>query len=105
MLFFIITTILLLGVSTYLGYRVWFLAGAVADLQEQDEETVEYISLLESTNVYMYDQIKKSYDAMQEIDRLGAFESEDEAGTTFQLLKQVIDELNGEFENGAQEKE
>ena len=51
MLFFIITTILLLGVSTYLGYRIWFLAGAVADLQEQDEETVEYISLLESTNV------------------------------------------------------
>ena len=104
MLFFIITTILLLGISTYLGYRVWFLAGAVADLQEQDEETVEYISLLESTNVYMYDQIKKSYDAMREIDRLGAFESEDEMGTTFQLLKQVITELKEQLDAEAEEK-
>ena len=104
MLFFIITTIMLLGVSTYLGYRVWFLAGAVADLQEQDEETVEYISLLESTNVYMYDQIKKSYDAMQEIDRLGAFESEDESGTTFKLLKQVITELKEQLDAEAEEK-
>ena len=104
MLFFIITTILLLGVSTYLGYRIWFLAGAVADLQEQDEETVEYISLLESTNVYMYDQIKKSYDTIQEIDRLGAFESEDETGTTFQLLKQVITELKEQFDAEAEEK-
>ena len=104
MLFFIITTILLLGVSTYLGYRIWFLAGAVADLQEQDEETVEYISLLESTNVYMYDQIKKSYDTIQEIDRLGAFESEDESGTTFSLLKQVITELKEEFNGEGEEK-
>lgn len=104
MLFFIITTILLLGVSTYLGYRIWFLAGAVADLQEQDEETVEYISLLESTNVYMYDQIKKSYDAMQQIDQLGAFESEDESGTTFQLLKQVITELKEQFDAETEEK-
>ena len=36
MIFFIITTILLTGLCIYLGYRVWFLAGAVADLQEQE---------------------------------------------------------------------
>ena len=104
MLFLIITNILLLGVSTYLGYRVWVLAGVVADLQEQDEETVEYISLLESSNLYMYDQIKKSYAAMQEIDRLGAFESEDETGTTFQLLKEVITELKEQFDVETEEK-
>jgi len=104
MLFFIITTTILLGTSTYLGYRVWFLAGAVADLQEQDEETVEYISLLESSNTYMYDQIKKSYMAMQEIDRSGAFESEDETGTTFRLLKEVITELKEQFDAETEEK-
>jgi hypothetical protein len=43
MLFFIITTILLLGVSTYLGYRVWFLAGVVGDIQEQTDEYVTFI--------------------------------------------------------------
>jgi hypothetical protein len=90
--------VILLLTAIYLSFRVWYLAGALAEAQE-------YIEDLESTNQYMYERIAQSYDAMKQIDRLGAFESEDEAGTTFQLLKQVLDELNGEFDNGAQEKE
>jgi hypothetical protein len=90
--------VILLLTAIYLSFRVWYLAGALAEAQE-------YIEDLESTNQYMYERIAQSYDAMKQIDRLGAFESEDEAGTTFQLLKQVIDELNREFDNGAQEKE
>ena len=90
--------VILLLTAIYLSFRIWYLAGALAEAQE-------YIEELESTNQFMYERIEQSYDAMKQIDRLGAFESEDEAGTTFQLLKQVIDELNGEFENGAQEKE
>ena len=35
---------------------------------------------------------------MQEIDRLGAFEKDDEAGTTFQLLNQVITTLKTQFD-------
>jgi hypothetical protein len=97
MLFFIITTLLLIGVSTYLGYRVWYLAGAVAD-------ALEYIEQLETTNSFMFERIEKSYDIMKQIDRLGAFESEDEAGTTFDLLKQVINELKEEFDNGQSEE-
>lgn len=83
--------------SIYLGYRTWYLAGSLADAQE-------YIEDLESTNMYMYDRIIKSYDAMKQIDRLGAFEAEDEAGTTFDLLKQVVEELKGEFDGQAQEE-
>jgi hypothetical protein len=98
MLFFIITTILLLGVSIYLGYRVWFLAGTLGDAQE-------YIEQLESTNSFMFERIEKSYNVMKQIDRLGAFEAEDEAGTTFDLLKQVINELKEEFDNGQSEEE
>jgi hypothetical protein len=97
MLFFIITTLLLIGVSTYLGYRVWYLAGAVAD-------ALEYIEQLETTNSFMFERIEKSYDIMKQIDRLGAFEAEDEAGTTFDLLKQVINELKEEFDNGQSEE-
>jgi hypothetical protein len=90
--------VILLLTAIYLSFRVWYLAGSLAEAQE-------YIEELESTNQFMYERIAQSYDAMKQIDRLGAFESEDEAGTTFQLLKQVLDELNGEFDNGAQEKE
>ena len=53
---------------------------------------------------YMYTQINNSYKAMQEIDRVGAFEKDDEAGTTFEMLKNVIDNLEKEF-NGKKKEE
>ena len=94
---FIILFILTGGIAGYFGARMWFLAGKLADAQE-------YIEELELTNEFMYGKIASSYEAMIEIDRLGAFESEDEAGTTFQLLKEVVTELKGQFDGEAQEK-
>ena len=41
---------------------------------------------------------------MKEIDRLGAFESDDESGTTFQLLNDVITKLKQEYDNGTEEE-
>ena len=90
----LLIVVLLLAV-TYLSFRIWYLAGALAEAQE-------YIEDLESTNQYMYDRIAQSYDAMKQIDRLGAFESEDEAGTTFQLLNQVIVELKEQFDGSSE---
>jgi hypothetical protein len=98
----IIVIVLLTGLCTYLGYRVWFLAGALGDVQEQDTDMVEYIDGLEATNLYMYDKIMQTYAKMQEIDTKGAFEAEDEVGTTFQLLKEVIETLKDEFINDTQ---
>ena len=80
-----------------MGYRIWFLAGKLADAQE-------YIEELELTNEYMYGRIVSAYDSMKEIDRLGAFASEDEAGTTFQLLNEVITELKEQFDGKTQEE-
>ena len=93
----ILISIASLSIISYLGYRVWFLAGALADSQE-------YVEVLETTNEYMYSRIEKSYDAMKQIDRLGAFESEDEAGTTFSLLNEVVTELKEEFDGSSEEK-
>ena len=81
-----------------MGYRAYILAGLLADIED-------YYINVEKTNVYMYDQIEKSYKTMKQIDTIGAFESEDEAGTTFQMLKEVIDELKGEFDGPEEEKE
>jgi hypothetical protein len=94
---FIILLILISGLAGYFGARMWQLAGSLADAQE-------YIEELEVTNQFMYSRISQSYDVMQKIDRLGAFESEDEAGTTFQLLKETITELKDLFNGEAQEK-
>lgn len=94
---FIILFVLAVGVSVYLGYRAYYLAGKIADAQE-------YIEELELTNEYMYSKITQSYDIMKQIDRLGAFEAEDEAGTTFQLLNEVITELKEQFDGTTQEE-
>ena len=41
----------------YLAYRVWYLAGVIADSQDLDSSNIEYIEGLELTNQYMYDKI------------------------------------------------
>ncbi|CAB4155166.1 hypothetical protein UFOVP1307_35 [uncultured Caudovirales phage] len=97
MIFLAIFCVLLLGTTVYCGYRAYYLAGLLADAQE-------YIEDLETTNVYMFSKIGESYENMQNIDRLGAFEAEDEAGTTFALLKETITELKDIFDGEAQEK-
>ncbi len=89
--------VILFLTAIYLSFRIWYLAGALAEAQE-------YIEELESTNQFMYERIEQSYDAMKQIDRLGAFESEDEAGTTFELLKQVVVELKEQFNGSEEEK-
>ncbi len=92
-----LTILILTALCSYLGWRVWFLAGSLAEAQD-------YVDALEGTNQYMYTRIEQSYEAMKQIDRLGAFESEDEAGTTFSLLNEVITELKEEFDNGQSEE-
>ncbi len=92
-----LTILLLTALCSYLGWRVWFLAGSLAEAQE-------YVELLEGTNQYMYTRIERSYEAMKQIDRLGAFEAEDETGTTFAMLNEVITELKEEFDNGQSEE-
>jgi len=92
-----ILLLLSLSVNTYFIRRAYILAGLLADEQEYTEQ-------LEVTNAYMYAKIVDAYDSMQQIDRLGAFEEDDEAGTTFALLKQTIEELKETFENGQEEE-
>ena len=63
------------------------------------------IEQLEFTHAMLLDKVRQSYDEMQRIDSKGAFESDDEAGTTFALLKQVIDNLNEEPHRPQKEEE
>jgi hypothetical protein len=97
MIFLSILCVVLFAAIVYCGYRAYYLAGMVAEAQE-------YIEELEVTNEFMYGRISQSYDVMQQIDRLGAFESEDEAGTTFQMLKETITELKDLFDGQSEEK-
>jgi len=93
----IILCVCLAGSTGYFMYRAYVLAGLLADQLDYTEE-------VEQLSEYMYRMIDEAHRNMQRVDRLGAFENEDEVGTTFQLLKEVIDNLNTEF-NGTQEEE
>ena len=92
----LVSALLLVGTS-YLGYRAYILAGILADAQEAIES-------LELLNIHMYDSIQSAYNTMKTIDHKGAFESDDEAGTTFQMLNKVLTELNTEFNGEASEE-
>ena len=92
----IIFLILLSAGNIYFIWRAFTLANVTADQEE-------YIKELEDMSQYMYDQIKESYNEMKKIDHKGAFESDDEAGTTFEFLKNVIINLEDEF--NAEKKE
>ena len=86
----IIIILLLSSGIIYFAWRAYVLAGITAD-------QTEYISELEDMSQYMYNQINESYNHMKKIDHKGAFESDDEAGTTFELLNNVIKNLEKEF--------
>ena len=93
----IISFILISGISTYFIYKAYTLAGLSAD---QDE----YIKELEDMSQYMYDQINNVYTTMKKIDSRGAFEKDDETGTVFDQLNQVITNLQEEFNAKEEEK-
>ena len=92
----IIFLVLISGISVYFIYRAYSLAGELADQEE-------YIQELEDYSQYMYNQIKESYTQLTRIDSKGAFEQDDETGTVFEQLKQVITNLEKEF-NAEKEK-
>ena len=89
--------ILISGTAAYFIYRAYVLAGELADQEE-------YIEDLESMSQYMYDQIRNTYIEMKKIDHKGAFKEDDEAGTTFTMLKNVITNLEKEFNAETEEK-
>lgn len=83
---FITIIIVLIALAVYLGHRAYILAGLIAD-------TEEYVQILESNLEYTLQAIDRAYEEMKQIDHKGAFESDDEAGTTFALLNQVLTDL------------
>ena len=50
--------------------------------------------------------MKKAYDRMKKIDRLGSFEADDESGYIFNEIKTAMEELNEVYElDATKEKE
>ena len=83
--------------NVYFFWRALSLANVTADQEE-------YIQELEDMSQYMYNQINDTYNEMKKIDHKGAFAEDDEAGTTFTMLKNVVTNLEKEFNAETKEK-
>ena len=82
----------------YIFWRIYILTGIISEQQE-------YIEELEFIYSMLSEKTREAYNEMKRIDAKGAFEKDDEAGTTFALLKQVIDDLYEEADGTQKEEE
>ena len=90
-----ITTIIVISVILAISLFV-----NINQLRKQEDQT-DYISDLEQSNVAYYDfleqlktKINQANSEIRNADRQGAFEASDEVGTSFKLIKEVMDDLN-----------
>jgi hypothetical protein len=77
-MFWIITTILLALLSGTLGWTAW-------NNLRKNERLEDYL-------VEAFERAQLLLDHIQAIDRLGAFEADDEVGQTFEMIKGSIEE-------------
>ena len=80
------------------------LLGLIINLLRKLENAEEYIEQLESSNFryeLFFESIRKksnnNYSYIRQLDRIGSFESDDETGVIFNTLKDIVEELNKEF--------
>ena len=71
-------------ISSYLAYVHVIKAGKLLQYCEMYVQFIGAIAI----------RTKRTYDNMKEIDRLGAFQADDETGTTFDELHQNVKDLN-----------
>jgi len=95
MIIVIILLVILLGISAYVNYNT------LKKLETQED----YIKELEETLIgfdafviKLYQKAKNGLIAARTADQLGSFESDDETGAIFTSLKDIIEDLNKEFE-------
>ena len=80
-------------------YAVWNLVRKYESLEDEMEFSEKYINLA-------YDSMKRAYDRMKKIDRLGSFEADDESGYIFNEIKTAMEELKEVYElDATKEKE
>ena len=90
-----ITTIIILSVLLLVSAFV-----NINQLKKQEDQS-DYIADLEKSNIEYYEffeklktKINSANSEIRNADRMGAFESSDEVGTSFKIIKEVMDDLN-----------
>ena len=85
-----ITTVTLAIMAFRLMKRVEVMEDYVADVEKSNDEYFKFFSQLKK-------HVTDSYSHLKNIDRLGAFESDDETGYIYKELKKIIEALKQGF--------
>lgn len=88
----LIQIILPTSIILILIYVVWNLIRKVEKLEDELDTQDEFLGGIDTK---FNDALKR----MQEIDRVGSFEADDESGYIFEKIKEVIEELKNEYTN------
>jgi len=93
-----ITTIIILSIVLAISLFV-----NINQLRKQEAQT-EYIEELENSNTEYYNfftqlktKVRQANSGIRNADRIGAFESSDEVGSSFKIIKEIMDDLNRGF--------
>lgn len=62
--------------------------------EDQTDDDTKYITSLEDLVIRSNENVTSAYNNMKQLDTRGVFESDDEVGTTFATLYDIITELN-----------
>lgn len=94
MMYAVVILVMLLMISIFINYN----------LLKKTEKQEEYLDELEQTLigydafvVRLYQKVRDGLLAARTADTLGSFESDDETGSIFKALKEIIEEINEEF--------
>jgi hypothetical protein len=89
-----VALIILLGLF---GGSLFVIRNLIIKLEDADdaiEEADEYVKEMEEWITTFRSQVTEAYDKMKQLDTKGAFESEDEVGSVFKGLSDIIYKLN-----------
>ena len=93
-----ITTIIILSVGLLISIYV-----NINQMRKQESQE-DYITELENSNTEYYNffqqlkqKVSQANSEIRNADRLGAFEASDEVGTSFKIIREVMEDLNKGF--------
>lgn len=92
---FLILLIIVLGVSIYINVNLY---NKVQRYEDEFEDAEKYVDELSSYVYSMQENAANALRRMKEVDRKGAFESDDEVGYIFTEIKKIVTELNNKTE-------
>jgi exonuclease VII small subunit len=98
-----ILLVLLFLTDVLLGFFVWNLLQKLEKAEEDLDTLVKEYTQADTILDSMQERIQNAVDRMRSIDRIGAFEADDETGYVFREMFNIIEELDNYYGQKSEE--